>query len=200
MYVWYYSFFSLFIDTFGACIFYFFFFSSGRRHTSCALVTGVQTCALPICMITPAISVLSAVEGLTVVNAQLEPLVIPIALTLLIFLFVIQRRGTAKVGALFAPVMIVYFVTIAVLGVIHIVANPLILQALNPWYAVQFFLTDGYIAFLALGSVVLAVTGSEALYSDMGHFGRGPMRLSWFGVVIPGFLLNYVRKKVLVGK
>src|SRR3546814_16843529 len=97
---------------------------------------------------------------------------------LLIFLFLIQRRGTAKVGALFAPVMIVYFVTIAVLGVIPIVGHPYILQALNPWYAVQFFVSDGYIAFLAPGSVVLAVTGSEALYSAMGHFGRGPMRRS----------------------
>lgn len=149
-------------------------------------------------MITPAISVLSAVEGLTVVNARMEPLVIPIALVLLIFLFLIQRRGTAKVGALFAPVMIVYFTTIAVLGIIHIVENPYVLQALNPWYAVQFFITDGYIAFLALGSVVLAVTGSEALYSDMGHFGRGPMRLSWFGFVMPCLLLNYFGQGAMI--
>ncbi len=149
-------------------------------------------------MITPAISVLSAVEGLTIVNARMEPLVIPIALILLIFLFLIQRRGTAKVGALFAPVMIVYFVTIAVLGIIHIAENPHILQALNPWYAVQFFLADGRIAFLALGSVVLAVTGSEALYSDMGHFGRGPMRLSWFGFVMPCLLLNYFGQGAMI--
>jgi len=149
-------------------------------------------------MITPAISVLSAVEGLTVVNSRLQPLVIPIALILLIFLFLIQRRGTAKVGALFAPVMIVYFLTIAVLGIIHIFENPYILQALNPWYAVQFFLADGRIAFLALGSVVLAVTGSEALYSDMGHFGRGPMRLSWFGFVMPCLLLNYFGQGAMI--
>ncbi|MCR2833434.1 potassium transporter Kup [Parerythrobacter lacustris] len=149
-------------------------------------------------MITPAISVLSAVEGLTVVNAGLEPLVIPIALVLLVFLFLIQKRGTATVGKLFAPVMIVYFVTIAVLGTIHIAQNPYILQALNPWYAVQFFITDGWIAFLALGSVVLAVTGAEALYSDMGHFGRGPMRLSWFGFVMPCLLLNYFGQGAMI--
>ena len=149
-------------------------------------------------MITPAISVLSAVEGLTLVNRGLEPMVIPIALMLLIFLFLIQRKGTASVGKLFAPVMIVYFVVIAVLGTIQIVQHPEILMALNPWYAVQFFLTDGYIAFLALGSVVLAVTGSEALYSDMGHFGRGPMRLSWFGFVMPCLLLNYFGQGAMI--
>ncbi|MXP09178.1 potassium transporter Kup [Pseudoblastomonas halimionae] len=149
-------------------------------------------------MITPAISVLSAVEGLTVVNAGLQPLVIPIALALLIFLFLIQRRGTATVGKLFAPIMIVYFITIAVLGIIQIFQNPAILMALNPYYAIQFFITDGTIAFLALGSVVLAVTGSEALYSDMGHFGRGPMRLSWFGFVMPCLLLNYFGQGALM--
>ena len=172
----------------------------GSRYAWLTLILGVFATALFYgdSMITPAISVLSAVEGLTVVDAQLKPLVIPIALVLLIFLFLIQRRGTAKVGALFAPVMIVYFVTIAVLGVIHIVDNPYILQALNPWYAVQFFVSDGYIAFLALGSVVLAVTGSEALYSDMGHFGRGPMRLSWFGFVMPCLLLNYFGQGAMI--
>ena len=149
-------------------------------------------------MITPAISVLSAVEGLTVVQAGLEPLVLPIALVLLIFLFIIQKRGTAKVGALFAPVMIVYFLTIAILGIIQIVQNPGVLAALNPWYAVQFFITDKLLGFLALGSVVLAVTGSEALYSDMGHFGRGPLRLSWFGFVMPCLLLNYFGQAAMI--
>lgn len=149
-------------------------------------------------MITPAISVLSAVEGLTVVQEELAPLVIPIALVLLVILFMLQKRGTEKVGALFAPVMIVYFVVIAFLGAIQIVLHPEILMALNPWYAVQFFLTDGMLAFLALGSVVLAVTGSEALYSDMGHFGRGPMRLSWFGFVMPCLLLNYFGQGAMI--
>ena len=149
-------------------------------------------------MITPAISVLSAVEGLTVVNPAFGSLVIPIALVLLIALFLIQKRGTGTVGKLFAPIMIIYFTTIAVLGTIHIVQNPNILQALNPYYAVQFFVADGWIAFLALGSVVLAVTGSEALYSDMGHFGRGPMRLSWFGFVMPCLLLNYFGQGAMI--
>jgi KUP system potassium uptake protein len=172
----------------------------GSRYAWLTVVLGVFATALFYgdSMITPAISVLSAVEGLTVVNSRLEPLVIPIALVLLIFLFLIQRRGTAKVGALFAPVMVVYFTTIAILGIVHIVDNPYILQALNPWYAIQFFVTDGYIAFLALGSVVLAVTGSEALYSDMGHFGRGPMRLSWFGFVMPCLLLNYFGQGAMI--
>lgn len=142
-------------------------------------------------MITPAISVLSAVEGLAIVNEGFQPLVLPIALALLVFLFVLQSRGTNKISILFAPIMIVYFAVIATLGTIQIFGNPQILFALNPWYALQFFLSDGWQAFLALGSVVLAVTGAEALYADIGHFGRRPMRLSWFGFVMPALLLNY---------
>ncbi len=149
-------------------------------------------------MITPAISVLSAVEGLTVVDHRLDPLVIPIALVLLVLLFLLQSRGTAKVGALFAPVMIIYFITLAGLGLNQIFQNPDILWALNPYYAFMFFVTDGVIAFLALGAVVLAVTGAEALYSDMGHFGRGPMRLSWFGFVMPCLLLNYFGQGAMI--
>lgn len=150
-------------------------------------------------MITPAISVLSAVEGLTVVNPALSSLVIPIALGLLIILFVIQSRGTAKVGALFGPIMLVYFITIATLGSIQIVQHPqILLHTLNPWNAVQFFLTDGFLAFLALGSVVLAVTGAEALYSDMGHFGRKPMRISWLWFVMPALLLNYMGQAAMI--
>ncbi|MEM7779833.1 MAG: potassium transporter Kup [Pseudomonadota bacterium] len=149
-------------------------------------------------MITPAISVLSAVEGLTVVDAGLQQYVIPIALALLVFLFMLQARGTAKVGALFAPVMIVWFLVLACLGGWQIIQNPDILWALNPYYAVMFFVTDGFVAFLALGAVVLAVTGSEALYSDMGHFGRGPMRLSWFGFVMPCLLLNYFGQGAMI--
>lgn len=149
-------------------------------------------------MITPAISVLSAVEGLTVVDQGLQQFVIPIALALLVFLFVLQKRGTAKVGALFAPVMIVYFTVIACMGGWQIVQTPEILWALNPYHAVNFFVIDGWLAFLALGSVVLAVTGSEALYSDMGHFGKGPMRLSWFGFVMPCLLLNYFGQGAMI--
>ena len=172
----------------------------GSRHAWLAVLLGVAATALFYgdSMITPAISVLSAVEGLTVVDAHLSPFVIPIALVLLVALFVLQKRGTEKVGALFAPVMMVYFVVIAVLGIIQIVQTPVILMALNPWYAVQFFITDKFLAFLALGSVVLAVTGSEALYSDMGHFGRGPMRLSWFSFVMPCLLLNYFGQGAMI--
>ena len=149
-------------------------------------------------MITPAISVLSAVEGLAVVNPRMAEWVIPIALALLVGLFFLQKRGTTKVGTLFAPVMLVYFTVLAVLGLYHIFDSPEILKALNPWYAVQFFIIDKWLAFLALGSVVLAVTGSEALYSDMGHFGRGPMRLSWFGFVMPCLLLNYFGQGAMI--
>lgn len=149
-------------------------------------------------MITPAISVLSAVEGLTVVEAGLQPLVLPIAVGLLVFLFFIQSRGTAKIGALFAPIMFVYFTVIAILGLTQIVQNPEILLALNPWYAVQFFLIDGFQAFLALGSVVLAVTGSAALFADMGHFGRRPMRIAWFGFVMPALLCNYFGQGAMI--
>ncbi|MBH0112953.1 potassium transporter Kup [Novosphingobium sp. YJ-S2-02] len=149
-------------------------------------------------MITPAVSVLSAVEGLTVVQSDLQPFVMPIALILLVGLFVLQKSGTAKVGALFAPVMVTYFSILAILGLYHLVQMPEVLVALNPWYAIQFFLTDKVLGFLALGSVVLAVTGAEALYSDMGHFGRGPMRLSWFGFVMPCLLINYFGQAAMI--
>tara|TARA_R110002072_G_scaffold38314_25_gene111104 strand:+ start:185 stop:2134 length:1950 start_codon:yes stop_codon:yes gene_type:complete len=173
---------------------------SGSKYGWLAVLLGVFATSLFYgdSMITPAISVLSAVEGLTVVNPDMERLVIPIALALLIALFVIQKRGTAKVGALFAPVMIVYFIVLAGLGINQIVQHPEVLWALNPYYALNFFVIDGWLAFLALGSVVLAVTGSEALYSDMGHFGRGPMRLSWFGFVMPCLLLNYFGQGAMV--
>ncbi|WP_296720065.1 potassium transporter Kup [Erythrobacter sp.] len=173
---------------------------STSKHAWIAVLLGVFATSLFYgdSMITPAISVLSAVEGLTVVDDRFERFVIPIALVLLVFLFVIQKRGTAKVGALFAPVMIVYFCVLAALGTWQIIQTPEVLWALNPWYAVNFFVLDGWLAFLALGSVVLAVTGSEALYSDMGHFGRGPMRLSWFGFVMPCLLLNYFGQGAMI--
>jgi KUP system potassium uptake protein len=144
-------------------------------------------------MITPAISVLSAVEGLTTVNAGLEPFVIPLAIGILVGLFAIQSHGTAKVGLMFAPIMLTYFVTLAVLGVGHIMSHPAVLyETLNPWNAVQFYLDDPLPAFIAMGSVVLAITGAEALYSDMGHFGRNPIRVSWLAFVMPALLLNYM--------
>ena len=144
-------------------------------------------------MITPAISVLSAVEGLTTVQAGFEPYVIPTAVGILVGLFAIQSRGTAKVGLMFGPIMLVYFTTIAVLGGMHIVNHPdVLVQMLNPLNAFKFYLAEPLPAFIAMGSVVLAVTGAEALYADMGHFGRRPIKFSWLYFVMPALLLNYM--------
>jgi KUP system potassium uptake protein len=168
--------------------------SGQMRWTKGIVLLGVFACALFYgdSMITPAISVLSAVEGLTVVETSLAPLVVPIAVAILVGLFLIQKRGTAQVGALFGPVVTVYFSTLLVLGGISIFHHPSVLLALNPWYAVQFFLEEELLAFLALGSVVLAVTGSEALYADMGHFGRKPIRTGWLFFVLPALMVNYL--------
>ena len=149
-------------------------------------------------MITPAISVLSAVEGLEVAAPGLERFVIPIALVVLTILFVVQRFGTALVGRLFGPVMLVWFATLGVLGLVEVIGDPSVLKALSPTYGVQFFIDHGSTAFLALGSVVLAVTGAEALYADMGHFGRPPIRRAWFAVVFPALLLNYMGQGALL--
>ncbi|GAO38321.1 putative potassium uptake protein Kup [Sphingomonas changbaiensis NBRC 104936] len=172
----------------------------GKRWTAPIVLLGVFATALFYgdSMITPAMSVLSAVEGLTVVEARFEPLVVPLAIGILVFLFFIQSRGTTAVGRLFGPVMIVYFATIAVLGAVYIAQDPAIIAALNPWHAVRFFLTDHVKAFLALGSVVLAVTGAEALYADMGHFGRKPIGGSWLVFVLPALMLNYLGQGAMV--
>lgn len=142
-------------------------------------------------VITPAISVLSAVEGLEVVAPALDPYVAPIASLIIIGLFLIQRQGTARVGALFGPIMIVWFSTLAVFGVLEIAKNPGVLRGVNPSYAASFVTDQPGLAFLSLGAVFLVVTGSEALYADMGHFGRGPIRLAWVSLVLPALLLNY---------
>lgn len=150
-------------------------------------------------MITPAISVLSAVEGLTTVNPTFEPFVIPLAIAILVGLFALQARGTARVGLLFGPVMIVYFITLSVLGVVHIVDQPSVLwNTINPLNAVEFYVQEPVRAFIAMGSVVLAVTGAEALYSDMGHFGRNPIRVSWIYFVMPALLLNYMGQAAML--
>jgi KUP system potassium uptake protein len=149
-------------------------------------------------VITPAISVLSATEGLEVVAPAFTPYVVPATVVILVFLFLVQKRGTAGVGTVFGPVMLLWFGTIAVLGGAEIAREPAVLLALNPWYAVQFAVLEGKSAFLVLGAVVLAVTGAEALYADMGHFGRRPIRLVWFTVVLPALLLNYFGQGALV--
>ena len=149
-------------------------------------------------MITPAISVLSAVEGLEVAAPGLDSLVVPITLAVLTVLFAIQRFGTAAVGRLFGPVMGLWFTILAVSGLAKIIDQPAILKALSPSYGVQFFADNGSTAFLALGSVVLAVTGAEALYADMGHFGRPPIRRAWFFLVFPALTLNYLGQGALI--
>jgi KUP system potassium uptake protein len=174
--------------------------TEGARWTAPIVLLGVFATALFYgdSMITPAMSVLSASEGLEVVSPAFAPWVIPISVGILIGLFTIQSRGTALVGAFFGPVMILYFAVIAVLGSIQIAGHPEILWALNPLYAVQFFAADGVRAFLALGSVVLAITGAEALYADMGHFGRVPIRISWLYFVMPGLMLNYLGQGAMI--
>jgi KUP system potassium uptake protein len=149
-------------------------------------------------MITPAISVLSAIEGLQVATPAFEPFVIPITIGILLGLFAFQRRGTEGVGAVFGPVTTLWFLTLAVLGGVHIVENPDVFRALNPGHAVAFFAANGFQGVLVLGSVFLVVTGGEALYADLGHFGTRPIRLTWFALVLPALLLNYFGQGAMV--
>ncbi|SNS34124.1 KUP system potassium uptake protein [Noviherbaspirillum humi] len=149
-------------------------------------------------VITPAISVLSAVEGLEVATPALKPYVVPLTVVILFALYALQRRGTAGIGKWFGPIVVVWFITLAGMGLVNILANPQILHALNPWHAIQFLVRNGWLAFLALGAVVLAFTGAEALYADMGHFGKRPIRLAWFIVVFPGLALNYLGQGALL--
>ncbi|MDR0285070.1 MAG: KUP/HAK/KT family potassium transporter [Propionibacteriaceae bacterium] len=142
-------------------------------------------------LITPAISVLSAAEGLQVVSADLSRWVLPLAVIVLSVLFLLQRKGTEHIGRLFGPVMSIWFVIVGALGLPHIIANPAVLGALNPWYAIRFALDNPGLAFVSAGGAMLAVTGAEALYADLGHFGRGPIVRAWFCLVFPCLLLNY---------
>jgi len=174
--------------------------TGGGRWSTGLVMLGVLATALFFgdVMITPAISVLSAVEGLTVVEANFAPLVLPISIGILFALFFIQSRGTDVLGRFFGPIMSIYFITLAVLGLIQIVANPEILQAFSPIWAFRFFQDNALLAFLALGSVVLAVTGAEALYADMGHFGRRPIQYAWLYFVFPALLINYSGQAALL--
>ena len=174
--------------------------SGGGKWGPSLVMLGVAATALFFgdAMITPAISVLSAVEGLTVVQAGFAPLVLPISIAILVALFVAQSRGTEAMGKLFGPVMLVYFLVLAVLGLIQIVQRPDVLWALSPEWGVRFFVHDPRLAFLALGSVVLSVTGAEALYADMGHFGRRPITLAWLWVVFPALIINYLGQSALL--
>src|SRR5687768_6818575 len=171
-----------------------------RRTRMVVIVVGLIGAALLYGdgMITPAMSVLSAMEGLEVISPTLHYLILPLTLGILIGLFVVQKFGTAGVGKIFGPVTLVWFIVIAILGGVEIAKEPRTLLALNPWYAVSFFLDHGFGAFIVLGAVVLAVTGAEALYADMGHFGKRPIRTAWFVVVFPALLLNYFGQGALV--
>jgi KUP system potassium uptake protein len=149
-------------------------------------------------MITPAISVLSAVEGLKLATPALEHYVVPLTVLILVVLFSVQSSGTARVASAFGPVMVVWFATIAVMGLIHISDDPSVLAAINPWYGIQFLLSHGIIGLVTLGAVFLAVTGGEALYADLGHFGRRPIQGAWLYFVLPSLLINYFGQGALV--
>ena len=164
------------------------------RHVKAAItVIGLVGAALLYGdgVITPAISVLSATEGLAVVEPFLAKFAIPLTLVIIFTIFFFQKKGTAKVGRIFGPITLVWFVVIALLGAIEIIREPRVLRAANPWYALDFFALHGAHSFIVLGAVVLAVTGAEALYADMGHFGKRSIRLAWFGLVLPSLILNY---------
>ena len=149
-------------------------------------------------MITPAISVLSAVEGLGVATPFFDPYIIPITIGILVLLFATQRLGTGSVGRVFGPIMILWFSTLAVLGLVQIVQRPDVLVAISPFYGLRFFIQNGAVGFFVLGSVFLVVTGGEALYTDMGHFGKRPIRLAWLVLVLPALLLNYFGQGALI--
>ena len=170
------------------------------RRRNLYLMLGMAGAALFYgdCLLTPAISVLSAIEGLNVATPAFEPLVVPIALGVLVGLFAVQRVGTAGVGRWFGPITFVWFIAIMILGLKQIVEMPQVLAAFSPLHAIEFLLRHGFVAFVALGAVTLAVTGAEALYADMGHFGRRPIRLAWLGLVLPSLLANYYGQGALL--
>ncbi|MCP3734469.1 potassium transporter Kup [Sphingomonas sp. RP10(2022)] len=174
--------------------------TKSRRWSTGIILLGVFATSLFYgdSMITPAVTVLSAVEGLAVAAPAFGGLVLPIVIAILIALFWVQKSGTARIGLVFGPIMLVYFSVIAVLGLISVVQTPEVLWAFSPHHAVEFFLIDPVRAFLALGSVVLAVTGAEALYADMGHFGRKPIGLSWLVFVLPALMCNYMGQGALL--
>jgi KUP system potassium uptake protein len=168
--------------------------TSRARLSAALLLIGVFGAALFYgdSVITPAISVLSAVEGLEVATPAMQPWVVPLTIAVLIALYAAQRHGTAGIGRWFGPVMVLWFVVLAAMGVVNIVRSPAILAALNPWHALHFLYANRMVAFIALGAIVLAFTGAEALYADMGHFGKQPIRLAWFGIAFPALALNYL--------
>jgi KUP system potassium uptake protein len=172
----------------------------GRRGGGVVILLGIISGALfnGDAIITPALSVLSAIEGLKVATPAFDPYVVPITVLILVALFSAQSRGTAKVATLFGPITMIWFAAIALPGLWHIGQNPAVLLAFNPYYGVYFLLHHGIVALLTLGAVFLVVTGSEALYADLGHFGRGPIRFAWLAVVLPALTVNYLGQGALV--
>ncbi|HEX2575999.1 MAG TPA: KUP/HAK/KT family potassium transporter, partial [Aquihabitans sp.] len=172
---------------------------TGKRRKSLLLIGLFGTALLyGDAAITPAISVLSAVEGVTVSAPSLEPAVVPVAVAILIGIFAFQHKGTTAIGRIFGPVMVVWFTVLSILGLRQIVQEPGVLRAVNPMYAVDYFQANAFTGFLALGAMFLVVTGGEALYADMGHFGRHPIRLAWFVLVLPALVLNYFGQGALL--
>jgi KUP system potassium uptake protein len=171
-----------------------------RKGANVIVLCGIISAALFYgdAMITPALSVLSAIEGLKVATPAFDPYIVPLTMTILIALFAVQSRGTARVAAFFGPIMVLWFVVIAVAGFAHVATRPEILLAFNPFYAVVFLLSHGMIGLITLGAVFLAVTGAEALYADLGHFGRKPIQAAWLGLVLPSLALNYLGQGALV--
>ena len=172
-----------------------------RRGGNVIVLCGIVSAALFYgdAMITPALSVLSAVEGLKIAAPAFDPqYIVSLTIAILILLFAVQSRGTAKVAAFFGPIMVLWFVVIAVAGIAHVAARPEILLAFNPYYAVDFLVGHGVIGLVTLGAVFLAVTGAEALYADLGHFGRKPIQAAWLGLVMPALALNYLGQGALV--
>ena len=172
----------------------------GRRRRLMMVALGIVGAALLYGdgVITPAVSVLGAIEGLEVATPAFSRFLVPITVVILALLFLFQKHGTDRVGKVFGPIMLVWFVTIAALGIGQIVHRPEVLLALNPWYGMKFFMAHGISGAIVLGAVVLAITGAEALYADMGHFGRPPIRMAWFAMVLPCLILNYFGQGALV--
>src|SRR5690606_18994368 len=172
----------------------------GPREASVALVLGVIGAALFFgdSVITPAISVLSAFEGIEVAAAVPNAVIVPGALIVLTALFAVQHRGTGGIGRFFGPVMALWFLTLAAIGLPHLLAGPSILRALSPHHAIAFMAHRPFVAFIALGAVVLAITGAEALYADMGHFGRGPITVAWLALVLSALVINYLGQGALI--
>lgn len=174
--------------------------SSAEKNRSWVILAGIVGAALLFGdgIITPAISVLSAVEGLQIINPDLEHIVLPLTIALLFVLFSFQKHGTARIGSFFGPIILIWFLTLAALGIYGILMNPAVVKALYPYYAVQFFLENKMEGALVLGSVFLVVTGGEALYADMGHFGRPPIQKAWFFVAFPALIINYFGQGALL--